>query len=528
MRKQMLKAFYVLMLILIQAPAWAELPYPQPFPGTINSGFGPRQDKSSFHRGLDFLKGPHTAISAIMDGYITDIRVSNKDGGNRLYVENLTDGIEIGYMHLFRDTNATEIASGQFILLKNHQFTFPAPSGLKSKDIVKTCVVIVNTTDKKAYIPNACWKAVKRLSPGGNVIVNYKSIAYAGTNTVKRGDKIAPVGNSGTKGDHLHIQYGKGDEAKHPMTVLEPIAGNGQLYARLDLTGTDTNNTNFSEALTTDPTVSKEVLTQNKFIDVRVDSTNTLDLDGFEFKINATNSAKPSLNGNIQYSFPNRSINFIPKTIDQFKQSISTPTCRRNLKPGEVVICPEVDWMGQKSGQRLVTRFRLGIDPDMFAQGKNTVNVTLKHVNQLPVSQEFPLNFTVETKPILERGVTLLSASCKKSDSGGGRVTINGTVFGPIKTGVSIFTGTLSSLSLSYFMSCENWGTDFTPIANFHKGCIRKSGQPSTTTWGIEIITSDLDALISNMRGVFRAEAYDNDFTNIPNVSSNTIPISCG
>ena len=521
----MIKAFYVMVLILMQAPAWAELPYPQPFPGTINSGFGPRLNDSSFHRGLDYKRKSGTPIPAIMDGYIKDLIVSNISGGNRLYVVNSTDGKEIGYMHLFRDIKEEEVTSGQFILLKNHKFTFPAPSGLRSKEIVKTCVVIVNTANKKAYIPKACWTVVKRLSPGGNVIVNHKNIPYAGTNTVVKNEKIAPVGNSGTKDAHLHLQYGRADESKHPMYVLEPTGGNGQIYARLDLTGTDTNNTNVPQILTIDPSISQDVLAQNKFIDVRVDSTNSLDLDAFVFTINATNPTKPNLSGNVQYSFPNRSINSTAKTINEFKKSISITTCLRDLKPGDVVMCPEVIWMGQKSGQRLVTRFRLGIDPDMFAQGRNTVNVTLKHANQSLNTLQIipPLNFTVETGPM---GITLLSASCNQIDDFSWLVTNSGTAFGPIGTSIGIAAGSSDTRAFRS-ASCGNWGIITRPDFSFPLGCIRESGQPDSTTWTISGTSLGyLDTQKNNLRS-FYAIVYEIGNPRNLIVRSNELPITC-
>ncbi len=547
MRIQMIKAFFVFVVMLMQAPTWAALPYSQPFPGFISSGYGPRLHSSSFHGGLDYAKPRGISIPAIMDGQITEISSNLSGAGIRLYLQNNTDKKEIGYYHLFTYTQDSKpVKSGRFILLKNYEFSAFLPS-VRVKKIVEKCDVILNTVDKKAYVPPSCWGIV--LMSKSNVLYkdeNDITTSYTPTNTVKKGDLIAPVGNSlhnkitknGTVTEtftvppHLHIQHGRLSEATHPMYVLEPIAGNGQLYARLDLTGTETNNTNVPVALTTDPTVSQEVLAQNKFIDVRVDSTDRLDLDGFEFNIYPTNPSKPNLFGQVRYSFPNRSINFIPKDIGQFKESIDTKTCRRDLKPGEVVICPEVNWQGETSGQRLVTRFRLGVDPDMFAPGINTVNVTLKHVNQLPELQEIPLNFTVETKPISARGVTLLSASCNKIAEFRWLVTSIGTASGPIGTRVHNSVGfdsfgTTESDSLG---SCGNWSKKIFSNSQFNypAQCVREVGQPETTNWTLSsVFFTDTQEPIINALKYFEVYASDsNPPYNL--IASNQLSGTCG
>lgn len=423
MRKQMIKTFFVLLLILIETPSWAALPYIEPYPGFIISTFGPRLNASSFHGGLDFVKPYGTPIPAIMDGRISEISSDLSGAGIRLYLTNDSDKKEIGYYHLFSYNNSYFnngfVKSERFILVKEYTFSAFFP-GLRVYKIEKTCSVILNTVAKIAYVPEPCW-GVAVLSGSKKVV--YNNITYTAKNTVKQNDLIAPVGDSlhnieiirGVKtekfivGPHLHIQDGRGVQAKHPMYSLKPTPSDNQLFfARLDLQGTDTSNTNVNELLPVNPTVSQATLNANKFIDVRVDSTNSLDLDAFVFTIYATNHTKPNLSGNVQYSSPNRSINSTPKTIEKFKQSIflqistagnASFYCPTKLYPGEVAICPEVDWKpivkGVKTGQRLVTRFRLGVDPDMFAPGKNTLNVTLKHAQSPDQPQFIPFDFTV-------------------------------------------------------------------------------------------------------------------------------------
>lgn len=527
MSKLIIKTIVLLALNLTIAPSWAVLPYIQPFPDFINSGFGPRLDASSFHGGLDYAKPYGTPIPAIMDGQISEISSDLSGAGIRLYLTNNSDHKEIGYYHLFRYVDDKFVISGdlsggvnygRFILVKNYKFSALLPFALRFSKIEKTCDVILSTVDKIAYVPSSCW-SISVLS-GSNVVFN--NISYAAKNTVKQFDLIAPVGNSlykkktgilTAKGPHLHIQDGRGDLAKHPMYSLEPTSSkDARFFARLDLLGTDTLNSNVDEVLAVSPTVSQATLNVNKFIDVRVDSTNSLDLDSLDFSIAATNSTKSTLIDDIQYSAPNRSINSTPKTIEEFKQSIYTTyttKCPTKLKPGEVAICPEVDWKpivkGVKTGQRLVTRFRLGVDPDMFAPGKNTVNVTLKHAQSPDQPQFIPFDFTVTESN--ELSVKVLSASCVKQGPINDSSSIyyafrwliieTGIASGPVGTVIMGYNSTYTPNDYS-FVSCGNWTKKPVQRGNMTGQCIRENGQPNSTSF-----TSPFATIAYNYQVVF-------------------------
>lgn len=378
-------------LLSIASLAMAQAPelYPQPFPGTINSTFGPRVtetgDKKTytpgFHGGLDFLQGAGTSIPAAADGYVEDIKTDIEASGIRLWLKT-KDNDDLGYMHLFSyKDNVRKNRSGTFVLLKRQPY-------LDQYDNVHFCNTILNT-DKEAgfaLVPKACAFAGGQSLPLD--LMDPKRY-YKVTNKVGMGSLIAPVGDSSSVviGPHLHLQRGRPGNLRHPLGIFSPIHNNsGKFCARL---GDANTNPPFAYALNcgSTATVPPYDLTTRPYIDVRVDATNRLDLDGAAFEISGT----PIQQYSVLFGPPVVNGKLMKDTKEMVSDVVRKPNCSDNQIPpsGDLLICAN-HWKGQPS--RLERVFRLGVDPAAVPKGCNSVDVKLIRAHQ-GATEEFKLKF---------------------------------------------------------------------------------------------------------------------------------------
>jgi hypothetical protein len=342
--------------------AMAAVPYPSPFPDTINSAFGPRfYAPSPFHAGIDYEQSSGTSIPAASSGYINEIKNDNNDCGVRLYLVT-GDKLELGYCHLFAKTTKPAYASGNFILLTNYTLVRRISIiGLRASSISTKCnIILANNADqgkKVALVPKSCAFAVGRT-------LTYNKVTYTITNKVTDAQSIAPVGNSGSAaGPHLHLNFGRGKD--NPLQVIDHP--NGTFCARLSDAGASQT---ACDPVTSTPVIQQSALNNNKYIEVRVDSTARIDLDQIRFNI----STSPVQSFSLQYGGTVSTSPLVNGSSD-IKSAIDV-TCSTAPTAGRVVICP-LDWRGQRvSTSRLETKFRLGIDPTVFVPGNYVIEVT--------------------------------------------------------------------------------------------------------------------------------------------------------
>jgi hypothetical protein len=387
----------------VTSSAEAGTTYPAPFDKVVNSVFGPRNFSSSpVHSGIDYLKPAGTTIPSAAAGSITRIENDSNPCGIRLYLSTV-DHIVIGYCHLFTNSSAKLLTSGSFTLLKNYAFPPIPVAGLRKGAVTQKCNVILSNLDNIALVPAACYQS------GRKIIYNKKT--YTVVKKVSDRQAIAPVGNSGSASatsPHLHLNYGYGKD--NPMVVTDHP--DGIFCARLRDAGTS-----FSacDPVNTIPSINKNVLDSRKYIDVRIDSTDRLDLDQasftfttlpaqiFSLRYGGTVSTNPLVNGTSKIA------------------TYTDVSCTRTPSAGEVIICP-LFWAGQaQPSSRLETVFRLGVDttgflPGSYQLGAALVSATGKTTN---VTLPFSIGGTPTATlfvPDLQSGWTGLPASVSLTD----------------------------------------------------------------------------------------------------------------
>ena len=390
------------MMVIPQGSAIA-VTYPAPFPNAINSVFGPRNDGSPLHSGIDYLGGDPEAknksIPAVANGYISDIRddSDNNNCGVRLYLVT-TDKKEIGYCHLFKKTTDKAYTGGGFTLVKNFDI-FRGMVGLRVHTKKCNIILINDPKIKIALVPNGCAFAV------GQTIRPFEDqkIVYTVANKVAAKQLIASVGDSGTasginsKGTpfskpHLHVNYNR-PLMDNPLQVIDHAVPNGVFCARLSDAGNSTTacpSPSVSDAV---PVIQQSVLTSRKYIDVRVDFTGKLDLDGAQFNIFNNSSGSVIQSYSLQYGGSETTSPLVNRSSN-LKISIDL-TCADATTPpfGDVYICPK-KWDGQQvPSSPLETKFRLGVDASVFAPGNYRVEVILQSVTGVATTISLP--FTI-------------------------------------------------------------------------------------------------------------------------------------
>lgn len=182
----------------------------------VSSDFGPRrykkdgEDKYDFHGGIDFARTflKDDAVVALGEGIVNEIHVTGNENDfkriKQIIIESDSGVYGYGYRHLFCDEDGNPsvnntIEAGNFVM-----------------GIVDGKYYILNTITSIALCENS------------GIKLQYNKKEYITTNVVKKGQLIAPIGNSGGYKTHLHLEFlenpnhGFGDKnALNPLHYLE-------------------------------------------------------------------------------------------------------------------------------------------------------------------------------------------------------------------------------------------------------------------------------------------------------------------
>ncbi|MFN0213171.1 MAG: PKD domain-containing protein, partial [Saprospiraceae bacterium] len=144
----------------------------------VISDYGMRaSDGTNFHRGIDYVPDGYLeddAVLSIESGVITSI--FEGAGAKRIVIAGDNNGHRFAYLHIFE--NGFPSTRGQFVMDYLPNTNTP---------------VIIDLVNNRA------------LSTVNNINFNYNGQNYTTTNHVTQNWPIAPIGNSGTMGAHLHL-----------------------------------------------------------------------------------------------------------------------------------------------------------------------------------------------------------------------------------------------------------------------------------------------------------------------------------
>lgn len=180
-----------LLFLSLATAAGAQVPdIPPPFSNPlITSDFGPRNEATPYHEGVDIHGTAGAPIPAMEAGEINRIfyQGSNSGGWVVRFASVRHPGFQWAYAHLFSDgspSGSLPVASGRFKLMK-------AGTPLET--------VIVRYADARRKIVERVFseKEPRQVKIDGST--------YTTRNTFIMGEAAAPVGDSGSGGTHLHI-----------------------------------------------------------------------------------------------------------------------------------------------------------------------------------------------------------------------------------------------------------------------------------------------------------------------------------
>lgn len=284
MKKTLLHLMLFLVFCFCPASAYAvNTPDIGAPPWPITSDFGPRNaDGTWFHKGIDYGGTFGEVIHALEGGTIAEI----DNHGDGWYIKVASAAGKFTYLHIF--SNGEPSISGdwelRYAMLIESSYLFNNAVGAyviihRSYGVVDK--VFSSVADKIVVNPDDvlgcfCFRDVASGMP-----IRTQS-------TVKVGDAIAPVGNSGTKKYHLHL--GLNQNADNPLYL---VAHNKSAPVPTIEAPVDGHTFTADELKTPYP------------IKVRVDSTGGLDLDKVNILIYEKNDPAKAipLGGNVTFSY---------------------------------------------------------------------------------------------------------------------------------------------------------------------------------------------------------------------------------
>ncbi len=205
--RSVLKLLPVLLLAPVFILSSQTLDAPWPWP--INSDFGPRNEGSWFHRGIDYL-GPNGAtILSIENGNVDRIDYS---GGWYIAVDNGA-GRRWTYLHIFNDN--PNPSAGNWQLLEGARLVHPTTNEAVDSNVIVLWSTPGTVASKilSRHLHRGRW-----LEIDGNTVIDASGNTVLTRGSVIARESIATVGTSGGVGAHLHL--GLNQRADNPLLHL--------------------------------------------------------------------------------------------------------------------------------------------------------------------------------------------------------------------------------------------------------------------------------------------------------------------
>lgn len=188
----------------------------------ITGDFGPRNLDPFFHFGIDYGGNPGAPVRSVETGQIVKIAYDSNSGHHVV----IKGANRFGYLHLFSDSTlgtASSMGDCQSVTGPEVPFGFPRSIVCLTASTISLEDRLPVTLHQGVFLSDSKWKACSWIvhwadsqrinAQQGRAFSNCNGIPVGAnkvktTRTVLEGVNFAPLGNSGFKDKHLHLQVG--------------------------------------------------------------------------------------------------------------------------------------------------------------------------------------------------------------------------------------------------------------------------------------------------------------------------------